>query len=488
MRVGGVVQRLPVIGHGAVRRSYKFRLRPTKKQEAALSACLEDTRQLYNAALEERREAWRMGRHQVTFYSQSAQLKEIRAADPERYERWAFACERSAIRRLDRALQAFFDRVNAGQKPGYPRFKGRGWWDSIEWPAEKGGARWDSVPHPRATRVYLVGIGHVRVHQHRPVNGRVKTVTAKREGDRWYVILSCDDVPAKPLEPTGSAVGIDLGVASFATTSTGAHVPNPRHLAATAGRLATAQRILARKERGSKRRKKAAVKVATLHGKVRRQRLDHAHKTALALVRGHDLIVHEDLPITNMTKRPKARPDGNGGYQPNRATAKTGLNKSIQDAGWGVFLRILTAKAESAGRAVIGVDPRHTSQRCAQCGHTTEGNRVTQAEFRCLACGHQANADVNAAMNILRAGLALQERKTHLRSRSVHERRSHDAQVVVRGPGHRSSDQSLLEATHYLLAKQIDVRDVAGAIDMEVDGVRRLGWPHPRWPGSRRPR
>ena len=274
---------------------------------------------------------------------------------------------------------------------------------------EKDGASWDSVPHPTVTRVYLQGIGHVRVHQHRAVKGRVKTITVKREGRRWYVMLSCDDVPAEPLEPTGSPVGIDMGVASFLTTSDGTHVPNPRHLAATAGRLAEAQRELARKKRGSSRRKKAVAKVAGLHGKVRRQRLDHAHKTALALVRDHDVIVHEDLKIANMTARPKPRPDGSGGYEPNGAAAKAGLNKSIHDAGWGVFLRVLSAKAESAGRTVIAVDPRHTSQRCAQCGHIAAGNRVTQAEFRCLACGHQAHADVNAAMNILRAGLALQE-------------------------------------------------------------------------------
>jgi putative transposase len=122
-----------------------IRLRPTRKQEAALGACLEDTRQLYNAALEERREAWRMGRHRVTFYHQSAQLKEIRAEDPDRCGRWSFSCARSAVRRLDRAFQGFFRRVRAGEKPGYPRFKGRGWWDSIEWP-EGNGARWDSVP------------------------------------------------------------------------------------------------------------------------------------------------------------------------------------------------------------------------------------------------------------------------------------------------------------------------------------------------------
>ena len=349
-----------------------------------------------------------MGCRHVTFYSQDAQLKEIRTDDPTQYGRWAFTCERAAIRRLDRAFQAFFRRVKAGEKPGYPRFKGRGWWDSIEWP-EKNGARWDSVPHPTVTRVYLKGVGHVRVHQHRAVKGRVKTITAKREAGRWYLVLSCDDVPAEPREPANSTVGIDVGVASFLTTSSGVHVPNPRLLAATAGRLAAAQRDLAGEKRGSARRKKAVAKVARLHGKVRRQRLDHAHKTALALVRDHDRIVHEDLKIASMTRRPKPRPDGSGGHQPNGAAAKAGLNKSIHDAGWGIFLRVLFAKAESAGRTVIAVDPRHTSQRCAQCGHTASGNRVTQAEFRCLACGHQAHADVNAAKNILRAGLALQD-------------------------------------------------------------------------------
>ncbi len=392
-----------------MRRTYKFLLRPTSRQVAALEACVEDTRQLYNAALEERREAWRMGRRKVTFYSQDAQLKEIRAADPERYEQWAFSCERAAIRRLDRAFQAFYRRCKAGEKPGYPRFKGRGWWDSIVWPQYGMGCKWDSVPHPTVTRVYLKGVGNVRVHQHRAVKGTVKTITVKREAGRWYAMLACDDVPAELLEPTGAAVGIDVGIASFLTTSDGKHVPNPRPLAVAADRLAVAQRSLASKKRSSNRRRKAVRKVAALHGKVRRTRLDHAHKTAVALVRDHDVIVHEALKIDNMTRRPKPRPAEDGSYEPNGAAAKAGLNRSIYDAGWGVFLRILNDKAESAGREMIPVNPRHTSQRCSRCRYVAKGNRVTQAEFRCLSCGHEAHADVNAAQNILRVGLALQE-------------------------------------------------------------------------------
>ena len=316
----------------SLRRSYKFLARPTSKQVTAVEACLEDTRQLRNAALEERREAWRKGKR-VTFYTQDAQLKEIREDDPEQYGRWAFSCERAAIRRLDRAFQGFFRRVKAGEKPGYPRFKGRGRWDSVEWP-NGDGSKWDSVPHPKATRVYFKGIGHVRVHQHRTVKGRVKTITVKREGKRWYVILSCDDIPAEPLPSANSAVGIDMGVAHFVTTSDGAHLPSPRYLAASAKGITEAQQNLARKKRGSRRRRKAVEKVTALRAKVRRQRLDHAHKTALALVRENDLIAHEVLPVANMTRRAKPKPDPEnpGAFLPNGAAAKSGLNKSILDA------------------------------------------------------------------------------------------------------------------------------------------------------------
>lgn len=152
---------------------------------------------------------------------------------------------------------------------------------------------------------------------------------------------------------------------------------------------------------------RAVDKVAQLHGKVRRQRLDHAHKTALGLVRAHDFIAHEDLKIRHMSKAPHPRPDNDrpGGFLPNGAGARAGLNKSIHDAGWGVFLTILHAKAESAGREVIEVDPRNTSRTCPQCGHTAKENRPTQEEFHCVTCGHHAHADTVGATNVLGAGL-----------------------------------------------------------------------------------
>jgi putative transposase len=388
-------------------RTYKFLLRPTCKQADALTACLEDHRQIYNAALEERREAWKRRRVSISLYDQQGQLSAIRAGDRDGQGRWSCHSQRWTLKRLDRAFQAYFRRVKRGQKPGHPRFKGRGWFNSVTW-NHGDGAKWNAGPDGYATRVYLKSIGHVRVHQHRAVRGRIMTVTAKREGARWYVFFACDDVPEQPLPATGAVVGIDLGIVSFLTTSDGVHVPNPRHLADAAGRLADAQRDLRRKRRGSKRRRETVARVASLHGKVRRSRLDHAHKIAVQIVRDHDVIVREALNVAAMTRRPKSRRASDGTYEPNGAAKKSGLNKSILDAGWGVFLKILRDKAESAGRVVIEVNPHHTSQQCSKCGHVAAGNRVTQAAFHCLACGHEAHADVNAAINILRAGLARQ--------------------------------------------------------------------------------
>ncbi|MGP4088169.1 RNA-guided endonuclease InsQ/TnpB family protein [Streptomyces sp. KR55] len=396
-------------------RAYKFLLRPTTRQEQALRAMLADHCSLYNGALQERRDAWRHAtKTGIKYGDQSGQLKEIRAFDPERQGRWSFSSQQATLRRLDKAFQAFFRRVRTGDKPGYPRFKGAGHFDTVVFPKDGDGCRWNSTPHDPQTRVRLQGVGHIRVHQHRLVKGRVKTLAVKREGNRWYVVLSCDEVPAELLPTTGAVVGIDLGVTHFLTTSTGEHIANPRFLQEAAEELAEAQRNPATFPQGTKRRTKAhraaARKVAKIHARIRRQRLDHAHKTALTLVRDHDTIAHEKLNTAGMTKAPapKADPEQPGAFLPNQRAAKAGLNRSILDAGWGVFLAILAGKAESAGRSVVAVDPRNTSRTCPSCGHVAKENRLTQAKFQCTACGMTANADHVGALNILnRAGLAL---------------------------------------------------------------------------------
>uniref|UniRef100_A0AAU1UHZ1 Transposase n=1 Tax=Streptomyces sp. NBC_00119 TaxID=2975659 RepID=A0AAU1UHZ1_9ACTN len=340
-------------------RAYKFLMRPTVRQAQALGEMLRDHCSLYNGALQERRDAYRhVSKTTVRYGQQSVQLKDIRSFDPARQGRWSFSSQQATLRRLDKAFAAFFRRVKSGEKPGYPRFRGVNWFDTVEFPKDGDGCRWDSTPHDPVTRVRLQGVGHVKVHQHRPVAGRVKTVSVKREGGQWFVVLTVEQVQTEPLPATGSVIGIDLGIANFLATSDGEFVPNPRHGRSNAAKLEAAQQALSRfprvrRDRRSANHRRAVEKVAKLHRKVRRQRLDHAHKTALDLVREHDFIAHEDLKIRNMVRRAAPKPDPGmpGGFLPNGAGAKTGLNRSIADAGWGVFLTILAAKTPHGAKS-----------------------------------------------------------------------------------------------------------------------------------------
>ncbi len=390
-----------------MRRAYVFRLRPTARQHIALAACVESHRELYNAALQERRDAWAHSKTRINYGDQSAQLSEVRQARPD-VGVWSFSSQQATLRRLNKAFAGFFGRVKTakpGVKPGYPRFKGKARFDSVEWPKDGDGARW----LPDVKRVYLQGIGQVKVDLHRQLAGRVKTIQVKRQGRRWVLVLSCDDVPTNPLPATGRQAGVDVGIVSFATTSDGEHIDNPRWGRAAADRLAAAQQRLARAKRRSKNRGRKRETVAAWHRKIANQRKDFHHKQARALVESYDLVVVEDLQIANMMRRakPVADPDNPGQFLPNGARAKSGLNRSIGDAGWGGFVSILRAKAEEAGRIWIEVDPRHTSDGCEKCGYAAAENRVTQAEFQCRRCLHLAPADEHAARNILRAGLAL---------------------------------------------------------------------------------
>ena len=326
-------------------RAYKFLMRPTVRQEQALGEMLRDHCSLYNGALQERRDTWRhVSKTSVKYGMQSAQLKDIRAFDPGRQGRWSFSSQQATLRRLDKAFQAFFRRIKSGDTPGYPRFRGANWFDTVGFPKDGDGCRWDSTPHDPTTRVRFQGVGHIKVNQHRAVAGRVKTISVKREGRKWFVVLTAEQDRPEPLPATGSVAGIDLGIANFLADSGGEFVPNPRHGRRAAEKLEAAQQVLSRfPRRKAKDRtanhQRAVEKVAQLHGRVRRQRLDHAHKTALGLVRAHDFIAHEDLKIRNMSKAPAPKPkpdpdpdpDQAGAFLPNGAAAKAGLNRSIAE-------------------------------------------------------------------------------------------------------------------------------------------------------------
>lgn len=378
-----------------MRRSYKFRLRPTARQHVALSACLSDHCDLYNAALEERREAWKRRAVSVRYGDQSAQLKDIRQ-DCSGQGRWSFSSQQATLRRLNKAFDAFFRRVKSGQKAGYPRWRSKDRFDSVEWPKDGDGCRWK----PEHRQVYLQSIGTLKVTVHRPVEGVVKTISVKREGRRWHLILSCDGVPATPLSTTGAVVGIDMGVTAFAATSDGELINNPRYGRRGADRLAQAQQVMARKNRGSANRHAARAVVANRQRKVANQRRDFHHQFARRLINTYDLIAIEDLAVKNMSRSASGTLEAPG----INVAAKSGLNRSIYDAGWAQFRQILTGKAEEAGRQVIAVNPRYTSQTHWVCG--LRGNR-DGVSFWCPHCSVPEHADLNAAHNILRAGLAL---------------------------------------------------------------------------------
>ena len=378
-----------------MRRAYKFRAYPTRRQEQNARAMLDAHRQLYNAALEERREAWRHG-VRVHYGDQSAQLTEIRWADPGGQGRWSFTSQQQTLRRLDQAFQGFFRRVRAGRTAGYPRFKSTARWDSVDF-VDGDGARWRD-PKGRWASAYFQGVGHVKVTAHRPVVGPVKTLRCKREGRRWYVIVVAEQQPV-PLPVTGRQVGLDVGVARFATTSDGQVIGNPRFLADSAGELAAAQRVLAGCRPGSGNRRRVKQRLAKLHRRVANRRRDFHHQTARRLVDTCDTIAVEALNISGMTGSASGTV-----HRPGRnVAAKAGLNRSILDAGWGLFLVILLAKAEGAGRRVVKVNPRDTSSTCHLCGGCCE--RPRQDMVVCPIHGGM-DADLNAARNILtRAGL-----------------------------------------------------------------------------------
>ena len=295
-----------------VRRANTFRLRPTARQQVALGQCLASHRELYNAALQERRDAWRLRTTTVSYGDQSAQLRAIREARPD-VKAWSFSSRQATLRRLNRAFAGFFRRVNVGQTPGYPRFKAAHRFDSVEWPKDGDGCR----RHADTRKVYLQGIGQVKVTVHRQVEGRVKTIQVRRQGRRRMVILSCDGVTARPLEPTQAAVGIDVGIASFVTTSDGQQLRNPRWARVAAN-----------------------------------QRRNVHHHAARALVGDYGLLVVEDLKIRNMMRRPAPRPDPD-----HPGWARVDARHTPDRCGACGH----TAKENRAGQAVFA---------CRRCGHT----------------------------------------------------------------------------------------------------------------------
>jgi putative transposase len=363
----------------SLRKTFKEKLRPTPVHERELEGVLWRCRELYNTALEQRITAWQRRHVSVSRFEQEAELKAIRAEFPE-YAAIHSHVLQDVLARLDKTYQAFFRRIQRGEQAGFPRFKGRNRFHSFTYKEYGNGARLDNG------FLVLSKIGRIGVHWSRPIEGKPKTVTISREADGWYVAISCAEVPVHPLPSTGHETGIDMGLESFATLANGQPIFNPSYYRKAEASLRRCQRRVARRKKGSHRRRKAVALLAKAHQHIRNQRRDFHHREAAKLVQAHDAIYYEDLRVRTMVQNHS-------------------LAKSISDAGWSAFLAILTFKAAGAGKRVQAVNPAFTSQMCSGCG-VIVAKGLSVRWHACPDCGASLHRDHNAAVNILRLGQA----------------------------------------------------------------------------------
>ena len=362
-----------------MRLTFKYRLIPTKAQAVFLSGELRDACSLYNAALEERIGAWKTCHKSINYYDQANQLKAMRADGCLTLAN--FSCCQDVLRRVNKTFSAFFARCKRGDKPGFPRYRSARRYDSITFPAYGDGCR--LLPNGK---LRVQGAGHIKVNLHRPLEGVVKTVTIKREAGRWFACFSVE-CNTHPLPESDRATGIDVGLNSFAVLADGTEIQNPRHYRNAEARLRRCQRKVARRKKGGNRRRKAVRLLQRAHVHVGNQRRDFQHKESRKLVNAYGLIAVEDLNVKGLA----------GGM----------LAKSVHDAGWSMFVAMLLYKAASAGREVIQVDPRGTSQTCL-CGQRVP-KTLADRWHDCPACGLSASRDHVSARVILsraRCGLS----------------------------------------------------------------------------------
>ena len=355
--------------------AYKFRMYPNKQQEAMLDVTLETCRHLYNTALADRKNCYELEGISRSYEDQAATLTLEKKEG--KWQGVFSQVSQDVLRRVDKAFKAFFRRVKSGEKPGYPRFKGEGWYKSFTYP--QAGFKIEG------SKLVLSKIGSIRIFKHREVEGKIKTCTIKKDHlGHWYATLvsEIEDVP--PVDPT-IAIGVDVGLKSLVALSTGDTIQYPRYYVQAQQKLAIAQRNLSRKKKGSANRRKAKAKVAKINNDIQNHRDEFLHQVSKKLVDSADLIVFENLNIYGMLKNHH-------------------LAKHIQDHAWGKLIQFTQSKAAKAGKMVELVDARYTSQKCSQCGIMVPKTLAERAHL-CPNCGLEMDRDLNASLNIRTLGL-----------------------------------------------------------------------------------
>lgn len=355
-------------------KAFKFRLQVSKTQSIKLNDTLRLCKDLYNAALRERKEAYSLNRISINYQHQQNQLPDIKQTNPE-YKEIHSQILQNVLTRVDLAFQGFFSRVKKGVKAGFPRFRSLNRYDSFTFP--------QSGFSLTGNKLTLSKIGTVKLKLSRQMIGKIKTLTIKNECEKWFAIFTVETA-AEILTETNQAIGIDAGIKTFLTLSDGSEIENPRFYASLQKKLRVAQRSISRKKKGGQNRKKSVLKLRKIHQKIKNCRLDFQHKVARFLVNNFDFIVIEKLQVSNMLKNHK-------------------LAKNISDVSWSSFYNILEQKAEYAGRELVKVNPAYTSQKCSACGAIVKKD-LSERIHNCW-CGLSLDRDVNAAINILRSGL-----------------------------------------------------------------------------------
>lgn len=381
-------------------KSFKYRIYPTKSQISNMENQFSMCRHLYNWCLKERIDSYQKGTP-VYYYTQAMRLPEIKKERP-----WFKSVHSQVIqqvlKRLDKSYQNFFRRIKKGEaKAGFPKFKKRGQWNSLNYP------QYNKLPS-KEIKVPKVGTIKLKLHRQIPKDSKIKTLIITKDAGKWFACFSIE-VPyfneeLKQVPKYLPPLGIDMGLIDFIYDSNGNKVSAPKYLRKAEVKLKRLQRRFSKTTKGTKKRAKLLLALQKLHYRIKCKRLDFLHKTANKLLNETNLIIHEDLKVSNMMCRPKPKQDKDGKYLPNGASAKSNLNKSIADVGWSAFFQILDYKAFSLGKKRLAVPPYYTSQKCSKCGKLVNKSLSTRTHS-CDHCGFTANRDHNAALNILRIGM-----------------------------------------------------------------------------------
>jgi len=361
-------------------RIFQYKLYPNQAQIKTLERWLRTCCWLHNQALEMRIKAYRRRGESVSLYTQTAWLTDLRGRIAS-LRSVPVDFERDALRRVDRGMKAFFRRFKAGNHPGFPRFKSASRWNSME-------CLDSSSTYLKGDRIRVPNFGTIRCRGRLLPEGLQKGICVIKRATGWYAQIILDDGKQPPLPDkrhVESAIGIDVGLASFATLSDGEQIENPRYLARSSSSVRALQRRVSRRKKGSNRRRKAINALARKHEQVADQRRNFAHQHSTALVRKYDLIAVENLNVAGMVR--------------------SRFGKSIHDAGWSIFLSQLRSKAECAGSQLVEVDARYTSQECPNCG-AVKPKKLSERTHSC-ACGLTCHRDHAAAQVILARALAV---------------------------------------------------------------------------------